>query len=469
MRDVARLDACGQAELLSRGEVRAGELAEAAIRRCERERALGVLVAECFEEGLRAARGLALPGDSPHKQPLHGVPFLMKDVGAAQQGQPYFAGNRALRELGYRAREDSLLGRRFREAGLVTLGVSKAPEFGMQSTTQPLAFGPARNPWDPSRSSGGSSGGACAAVAAGLVPLAHANDGAGSIRIPAAWCGVVGLKPSRGWLGGTARASSSAEFVVARSLRDVAAALDVLGEGVGSAHRAQLARSPGRLRVGFLAEFPGIATQPECAKAAEQTAALLASLGHEVSGEWPQALADEERGLRGLALFPLGYRACLGWLAALLGRAVTREDVEPFLWEFADPEGPTPAADDVRGALEWLARWAGRVASWWDEFDLLVTPTVSELPVPLSDLDPALHGPQELLQRMSPHMAFTAPFNQTGQPALSLPLCWTAQGLPIGVQLVARHGRDDLLLQVAAQLEAARPWAQRVPVGFGAE
>jgi amidase len=400
------------------------------------------------------------------------VPFLMKDVGAAQRGQPYYAGNRALAERQHRARSDSALGRRFREAGLITVGVSKAPEFGMQSTTQPLALGAAHNPWDLTRSPGGSSGGACAAVAAGLVPVAHANDGAGSIRIPAAWCGIVGLKPSRGLICGESRRdSASAEFVVARTLRDVAAALDALavpGAGgspapAGRSFSAQLGADPGRLRVGVLAEFPGIATDPECAKAAEATAALLADLGHDVRCSSPAALCDEELGLRGLALFPLGYRACLDALARLLGRPVEKGDVEPFLWEFADPRGPVPSAPEVRAALGWLADWSRRVSAWWDAYDLLVTPTVVELPVPLDALDPARRSPQELLGRMAPHMAFTAPFNHTGQPAISLPLAWTASGLPVGVQLVARRGRDDLLLRVAAQLEARRPWAHRRP------
>jgi amidase len=468
---LAGLDACEQAERVRRGELTPAELVEAAIARVERvDSELHALVSRCFEAAREAAESPSLPDG-----PFRGVPFLMKDLGATQAGQPHWMGNRALRDAGYRAPHDSYLGARFRRAGLIALGKTNTPEFGLQSTTQPLAFGATHNPWDPRRSAGGSSGGSAAAVAAGLVPIAHANDGAGSIRIPAAWCGVVGLKPSRGrvpidptWIG-----RSFVGFAITRTVRDAAALLDAVhGQEPGDLYRVppparpyaqELREDPGALRVGLLTRAPGAQVHPECVAAAEGAARLLESLGHRVEAEGPPALFEEERGLRTWVLGTLEYRMCLRGLAQLLGRPVRRDDVEPFLWSVAEPEGPVISAEDFMEAAEWQQGWATRVASWWaGGFDLLLTPTVCEPPPPLAEL--ALGDrPFELLDRLGPHMAFTEPFNVTGQPALSLPLAWSADGLPIGVQLVARVGREDLLFRVAAQLEAAAPWRGRRP------
>lgn len=468
---LAELDAWEQAECVRRGELSPAELVEAAILRIERvDPHIHALVTCFFEAAREAARS-----SEPRGGPFGGVPFLMKDLGAMQAGQPYFAGNRALRDRGYRAPHDTYLGARFRRAGLITLGKTNTPEFGLQSTTQPLAFAATRNPWDPQRSSGGSSGGSAAAVAAGLVPIAHANDGAGSIRIPAAWCGVVGLKPSRGrvpvdptWIG-----RGFVGFAITRSVRDAAALLDAVhGNEPGDLYRVppplrpyteELGADPGSLRVGLLTRAHGAAVHPECRAAAEGAARLLEALGHRIEPQGPPALFEEERALRTWVLGTLEYRMCVRGLAQLLGRAVGPDDVEPFLWTLAEPEGPVIRAEDFLEAAEWQQGWATRVASWWaGGFDLLVTPTVCEPPPRLDEL--ALSDrPFELLDRLGPHMAFTEPFNVTGQPALSLPLHWTADGLPVGVQLVARVGREDLLFRVASQLEAACPWRARRP------
>jgi amidase len=469
--DLALADAWEQAERVRRGEVTPTELVEAAIARIERlEPRLHALVTRLYDEARAAARSPALPDG-----PFRGVPFLMKDLGATQAGHPYFAGNRALRDAGHRAAEDTYLGARFRRAGLITLGKTNTPEFGLQSTTQPLAFGPTHNPWDPERSPGGSSGGSAAAVAAGLVPIAHANDGAGSIRIPAAWCGVVGLKPSRGrvpvdptWIG-----RGFVGFALTRSVRDAAALLDAVhGQEPGDLYRVppparpyveELGVGSGSLRVGLLTRMPGADVHPECRDAAEDVARLLESLGHRVEPEGPPALFEEERGLRTWVFGMVEYRLCLRGLAQLLHRPVGPDDVEPFLWAIADPQGPVLSAEDFLEASEWQQGWASRVASWWaGGFDLLLTPTVCEPPPRLAELDLG-ERPFELLDRLAPHMAFTEPFNVTGQPALSLPLATSASGLPLGVQLVARVGREDLLFRVASQLEAARPWSGRRP------
>lgn len=399
----------------------------------------------------------------------------MKDVGARQVGQPYYAGNRALRDADHRARKDTLLGARFRELGLVTIGNSNSPEFGLQSNTWPLAYGPTRNPWNPMRSAGGSSGGACAAVAAGLVPVAHASDGAGSIRIPAAWCGLIGLKPSRDrvhWrYAGHGR--PDIEFVVARSLRDTARFLDALRTPDARRDRpgrffAALSEDAPRLRVGLCTRSPaGGPVHPACVHVVSQTGEALARAGHVVEEAAPPTFHEyEERSLQGAALGFHEYLECLQDLEERLARPIGPEDVEPFLWDLAQLGQHHHAPDDVERASIWLAAWESRTLAWFDEFDLLVTPTVCEPAPPLDSLDPHTHTPLELLETMVPHMAFTEIWNATGQPAISLPLGWSdADALPVGVQLIAGTGRDGLLLSLAARLmsESAAP-GRRPPI-----
>jgi amidase len=457
-----------------RGELSPRELVEAAIRRIERvDPTLGSVAVPRFEEALAEASEPLAQG------PFRGVPFLMKDVGATQAGLPHYCGNRALRDADYRAPHTTYLGARFLKAGLVTLGKSKTPEFGLQSTTQPLAFGPCRNPWNPELSPGGSSGGAAAAVAAGLVPLAHANDGAGSIRIPAAWCGVVGLKPSRGRIAleQTHVGRHFVGFAITRSLRDTAALLDAVhGSESGDLFRLAPPARPFReelggeiagLRVGWLARMPGVAVDAGADRTVQRALSALAELGCTVEDSFPAALHEEEHTLLGLVFGPVEYRLALRSLARMLGRPVREDDIEPYLWKLADPEGPQVLAEDLVEAAEAEQAWAVRVSSWFASgFDLLVTPTLGELPAPLAELDGATHSPEQLLARMAPHMAFTHPFNVTGHPALSLPLGVSPEGLPVGVQLVARLGREDLLLRAGSALEAALPWSERRPALF---
>jgi amidase len=466
--ELARLDAVGHAELVRTRAASPLELVDAAIARIERDDArLNAVPIRCFEEA-RAAAQRELPSG-----PFRGVPFLLKDLGATQAGLPYSAGNRALRNAGYRSPEDNTLGARFRAAGLVVLGRTNTPEFGLQSITQPRAYGPTNNPWDLARTPGGSSGGAAAAVAAGLVPAAHGNDGAGSLRIPAAWCGVMGLKPSRGripierqWISRYA-----AGFVLTRSVRDVAAFLDALhGPEPGDLFRVpppdrrfsrELGRLPGQLRIALVSELPGVRLHPDARAALEHAATLLESLGHRVEAGAPPALAEEERRLQTFVMGPVEYRLCLRALSEMLGRTATREDVEPYLWELAEFSGAPISAEELVRASEWEQGWVARVTAWWAHagFDLLLSPTVCEPPPTTASFAALADQPWELLARMVPHMAFTEPFNTTGQPAISLPLFRNAAGLPLGSQLVARFGREDLLLRVAAQLEGAGAFA----------
>jgi amidase len=474
MTDLAALDATAQAAAVASGEASRGELVAAAIGRLERlDGTLGAMVAPLFEHALSELREVDAAA------PFAGVPFMMKDLGACFARQPYYAGNRALRDIGYKAPAETYLARRFRLAGLVPIATAKTPEFGLQSTTQPLAFGPAHNPWNALRTPGGSSGGSAVAVAAGIVPLAHANDGAGSIRIPAAWCGLIGLKPSRGRIAlePTTIGRTLAGFAVTKSVRDTAALLDAVhGNEPGDLYRLpppvrpfakEVGADPGQLRIGLLTAMPGGTAHPEAVAAAKGAARLLEGLGHAVEPSGPDALFEEERAWQGLVFGPVEYRLCLRELGRMLGRPVVEEDVEPYLWTVADPHGRSVTPEEYLEAAAAQQAWAVRVSSWFASgFDLLVTPTVPEPPPLLDDLDGARLDPYTLLDRMAPHLAFTEPFNVTGHPAMSLPLHWTADGLPMGVQLVARLGREDLLIRVAAQLEAAAPWAGRRPPIF---
>jgi amidase len=452
----AELDATAQAALVRRGEATPRELTIAACERIERaDDVIGAVPVRFFDHALAAAERV-----KPQAR-FAGVPFLMKDVGARQAGQPYYAGNRALRAADHRADRDTVLGARFRELGLVTVGNSNAPEFGLQSNTWPLAHGPTRNPWAPGRAAGGSSGGACAAVAAGLVPVGHASDGAGSIRIPAAWCGLVGLKPSADRVAsrhaGTGR--TEVEFVVARSLRDTAALLDELRPAAERERdpdcfsSALLAPAP-RLRIGLSLRSPsGSRVHRDCARAARAAAAELVVHGHAVEEAEPATLLEyTDRALHGALLGAAEYRGCLADLALRLGRPVTPDDVEPFLWVLAHLDEGTTTPEQLAASRDWNRRWVARTLAWFDDFDVLVTPTVCEPAVSLADLDPHRHEPLELLEKMVPHMAFTEPWNATGQPAISLPLGRSRAGLPVGVQLVAKPGREDWLLALAAQL-----------------
>jgi amidase len=473
--DLAFMDAMAQAELVSSGQASPRELVDAAIGRISKlDGELNAVVTRLFERARAAADG-ELP-----RGPLRGVPFLLKDLGALSRGDPYAAGVKAARAAGYVADHDSVVTERFRAAGLVCLGRTNTPELGLVPTTEGQAYGPCRNPWDTGHSTGGSSGGSAAAVSSGMVPVAHASDGGGSIRIPASECGLVGLKPSRGrvplwpdvaegW-GGLA-----VQLAVSRSVRDTAAMLDVAaGPCPGDLHtppqprrpyREEVGADPGRLRIGLLTAAPDGSTQThsECVAAAEETARLLESLGHTVERRHPEALSDPDISQAFLPCFGTWTALELDWWGQLLGRTLTADDVEPGTWAVAEV-GRGVSGTQFAAALNAVHRYSARVQRWWAEgWDLLVTPTISEPPPPLGEYAAQPDNPFWPVTRSVIEVAYTIPFNMTGQPAISLPLHWTPDGLPVGTQLVAAYGREDLLLRVAAQLERAHPWADRRP------
>ncbi|MBW3649748.1 MAG: amidase [Actinobacteria bacterium] len=465
-----QLDATALAGLVRRGEVSPVELAEVAIERIERlDPVLNAVPIRFFDDARRRAGDASLPDG-----PFRGVPILFKDLGTCEAGWPQYAGNAFLRAGDHRRDADTPLAPRFRAAGFVALGKTSTPEFGAQPTTQPLAFGPTRNPWDVERSTSGSSGGSAAVVAAGMVPLAHASDGYGSIRDPASWCGLVGLKPSRGRLplGGSTN-KVGVEHVLTRSVRDTAAVLDLLAGPLpedlyrapapAGSYAGEVGRPPGRLRVGMLttAGATGLEVDRSCAAAAEDAGHLLEALGHQVSDDHPPGFITDDSVETLLFL-----RAVRTWavnpVRTATGRPFTAEEVEPYTWAVTEP-GRTASADEFIVATEAQQLWSYKVTRWWREHDLLVTPTTGLSPQLLADLQPPAEEPLAVARRFHSIRCFAAPVNVTGQPAVSLPLGQSPEGLPIGVQLIGAPGREDVLIRVASQLEAARPWAGRRP------
>jgi amidase len=472
--EFAALDATTQASLVRTGQVSALELVDAAIARIEHGNAvLNAVVHQRFEQARTESKG-ALPNGV-----FRGVPFLLKDLDGFSAGDPYHAGNSALAEAGYVAPADSYLTLKFRQAGLITLGRTNTPEFGLMPTTEPLAKGPTRNPWNINHSTGGSSGGSAASVAAGFVPMAHAGDGGGSIRIPASSCGLVGLKPTRsrhslGPEAGEAWGGLVARMALTRTVRDCATILQAIqGAMPGDPYTAppplqpypdELLAPGRRLRIGFTTTSgdPSCVTAPECALAVAETARHLELLGHQVEEARPAVWKSADFFESSLSHFMVAYgvwtAAELDRVGAMIGRPLTEADVEPGTWLIAEP-GRSATGLAYLAAIEHFHSGSREMAKFWsvDGFDLLLTPTVPEPPPPLGqfhDANNALAG----LIRSSQIIPFVAPFNITGQPAISLPLHINDVGLPIGVQLVAASYREDLLLRTAAELEQAMPW-----------
>jgi len=473
--DLASLDATAQADLVRRGEATPLELVEAAARRIEKlQPELNALTTNRIDRALDDART-----DELADGPFRGVPCLIKDLACTMAGEPAHEGTRVLKESGNTADVDSNLTRRFKAAGLVVLGRTNTPEFGIMPTTEPASYGPTHNPWDLTRTPGGSSGGSGAAVAAGLVPFAHASDGGGSIRIPAACCGLVGLKTSRGRVsvgpaGGELRYPLGVQFALTRTVRDAAALLDAVagpepGDPVTPATPARAYRelmdvAPPPLRIGVMTTMPGTTDpiHPDCVAATEATAATLESLGHHVEVAHPAAFDEDERISAFIPLWSTKAAYDVRMVSDMVERSLGANDFEPLTWALA-VRGRDVSAVDYELALAAMQVWCRRFMQWWtDGWDLLLTSTLGEPPVELG----VLSTPDEPFRGFARGGTFTPyspAMNQTGQPAISLPLAQNDEGLPIGVHLAADAGRDDLLLQIAAQLEIAQPWSDRRP------
>ena len=490
-----QLDGLAMAALIRTGQLTAADLCAAAIARAEAVNPqINAVVYALYEQAQqRAAAGLPAG-------PFGGVPFLLKDFGAQYTGAPHTSGSRALRN--FVPTEDAELVRRWQAAGLNILGKTNTPEFALMGVTEPVLFGPARNPWNLGRTPGGSSGGAAAAVAAGITPLAGAGDGGGSIRIPAACCGLFGLKPSRGRVPtgpeqGEKWQGAAVEHVVSRSVRDSAAMLDATqGADVGAPYflpgparpyLEEISCPPGRLRIGFSLGHPlGSVLHPECATAVRDAAKLLESLGHEVQ-EVPLPFDGRAVASAFLMLYFGETGASIAALAKVLGRPARSRDVEPTTWLLGLLGRTYSAADFAAARHTWndSARCMGR---FHQTYDLLLTPTLATPPVRIGELQPkpteqlllklvntfGLGGlirrsgiVEKLAEQSLEKTPYTQVANLTGQPAMSVPLHWTADGLPCGVQFIAPLGGEDGLFRLAGQLEQARPWFGRRPALVG--
>ena len=463
--ELALLDATAQAELVRRGEATPVELVEAAIERIERANpAINAVVTPMFDLALEAARG-----DLP-EGPFTGVPFLLKDLTASYAGVRMTGGSAFA--SAFVPGIDSELVKRLKGAGFIVVGKTNTPELGIQPTTEPLLFGPCRNPWDRTRTVGGSSGGSAAAVAAGMVPAAHGGDGGGSIRIPASCCGVFGLKPTRGRnpLGpnfGDIMGGLVVEHALTRSVRDSATILDATaGPAPGDPYVAppparpfpeEVGTPPGRLRIAFSESSAlGGPVRPECREAVHEAAALCEELGHRVVEAAPAV--DAERFMASfMALWAGGCAWGVDGLAIVIGKPPAAEEFEPLTWALYE-RGKGVGAAEYLLALQGLQQLARRIAGFFLEHDVWLTPTLAEPPFELGTLDYPAEEIDAAIYRAFAFTPFTSLFNVTGQPAMSVPLHWSPAGLPIGVQFAARYGDEATLFRLAAQLEEARPW-----------
>jgi len=487
-----KYDGLGLAELVRKKEVKPSELVEEAISRIERlNPQLNAVIYKMYELARRAAGG-DLP-DGPFK----GVPFLMKDILMAYAGVPLTNGSRFFKD--FVPDHDCELVKRFKAAGVIVVGKTNLPEFGLVPITEPELFGPTNNPWDLSRTPGGSSGGSAAAVAARMVPLAHASDGGGSIRIPASCCGVFGLKPTRGRnpIGpdfGEAWRGLHCDHVLARSVRDSAAMLDATaGADVGAPYYAvppvrpfltEGGTDPGKLRIAFTSKpFLGASVHKDCVNGLETTARLCQNLGHEIVEATPQI--DGKAFARAfLTMVCVETRAAIEESEVRLDRKASFKDFEPSTWVLG-LLGRQCRAPEFSRSLNLAQLTARQVGEFFQKYDVLLTPTLAMPPVATGELQPkgiravamkllgslnagglisAVSGIDVLAKHVFGFIPYTPLFNVTGQPAMSVPLYWNDAGLPIGMQFVGRYGDEATLFRLAGQLEKAKPWSERMPV-----
>ncbi len=475
LEEYARCDGLQLATLVRRGEVKVEDLVACALSAIDRlNPAINAVIGRVEPQDV-AAQIAAVPAEAPFR----GVPFLIKDLVLHMAGVRCDMGSRLVNGA-YVPPADSELMARFRRSGVVTLGRTNVPEMGFNASTEPLLHGPTRNPWNTAYSSGGSSGGSAAAVAAGMVPIAHANDGGGSIRIPAAMCGIVGLKPSRGRTPTGPDYSDplhglGIEHIVSRSVRDTAAMLDAVeGPGVGDRYEiprpAQpylqaIATPPGRLRIAYSAgvDSHSAPAEPEVVRALEVVARACAGLGHGVEEGRPAYDADTFH--RANMIYWASF--CASGVAAIaqaLGRTPSLENLETSLMGNYE-HGLALKALDLEWADAIMNQVCRSVAPFFQRHDILLTPITGVTPYKLGFLDANAPGltAQGWYDHLFRHLPYTALFNMTGQPAISLPLGQSAGGLPIGIQVVGRYGDEATVLKLAAQLEQALPWAGRVP------
>jgi amidase len=458
------------AVMVRSGEVSARELVQLSLERIEElNPALNAFV-DVDDTGALAAAGRIAPGD---ERPFAGVPVAIKN-NRPVRGMRLTYGTALMRD--YVPDYDHNVTRRLRDAGFVIVGTTTLPEYGIVPTTEARLFGPTRNPWDLSRTPGGSSGGSAAAVAAGMVPVAHGNDGGGSIRIPAACCGLVGLKPARGRVSAAPELGESlltADGMLTRTVADTAAILDVLaGSEPGDASWAPppavpfaeaAVRPPGALRIlaTTTPPVPEAVVDPLAAEAVADAAALLRDLGHDVEDGDPPWASDDLSQLFG-AVFATHISLSIGYSGAIAGHEPTAEDIEPLSWAIFNMSKALGAVEGLAATVKLQAHMRALIASL-QPYDAVLTPALAERPLPLGTLDTASPEPLAAFSRSALFTPFTPVVNASGQPAISLPLYQGADGLPLAVQLIGRPADEASLLALARQLEEARPWAERLP------
>lgn len=457
------------AALIRSGQIHARELVEVALEQVASHSRLNAFTFVDAEGALAAADAIS-PGDA---RPYAGVPIAIKELNPVA-GQPLTMGSDIFGD--FRPSYDAYVVRRLRDAGFVLVGRTAAPEFGIVPVTEPRRFGPTRNPWNLDRTTGGSSGGAAAAVASGILPVAHGSDGGGSIRIPAACCGLVGLKVSRGRISRGPDLGDdflSTDGVLTRTSADTAHLLDILhGYETGDAtwapppqesFAAMAARPPSKLRIAFTTDSP-LATpvDPVCAQAVRDAAHLLESLGHSVEEVTPEGWHVPELQAQFMVLYAAGISGGVRYGATVTGRQPSADLVEPLTWAFYQMGTSLSAADHEVAKIQ-LEGYARRLIGFFSTYDLLLTPALAQRPVAIGEIDTCSDDPWGAFQKAAVFTPFTPLWNVTGQPAISLPLYLAEDGMPLGVQVVGPPLGEGLLLALAAQVEAAQPWAHRMP------
>ncbi|MFF2732430.1 amidase [Streptomyces sp. NPDC058008] len=469
-----RWDAVATASATAGGEVSVRDVVEAAIARIEKLNGeLNAVIHTRFDEA-RAEVDAGLPDG-----PLRGVPVLVKDLGTEVAGLPATGGSRLFAGTGAVATRDSELVRRYRRAGMVVLGTTNTPELGLNAGTEPTLYGPTRNPWNTGHSPGGSSGGSAAAVSAGLVPVAHASDGGGSIRIPAAACGLFGLKPGRGRVSPAPRPTTlsglvSVHHALTRTVRDSALLLDIAaGPLLGDAYAAPACddtfaacarRDPGPLRIGLITALPdGPAVHADTLRAALDAARVCEELGHRVV-ETVAPYRPDDVGATSAALMGSEVVAQIDARLEQLGRPLRDDDIEPLTRVIYDHSCALTGADISR-ALRRAQEIGWQVGAAFETYDVLLSPTLAQPAPRLGTLD--TRRPETVYEHAAAHSAFTSVYNVTGMPAMSVPFGRDGGGLPLGVQFAAPAGGEGTLLALAAQLEQAAPWDLTAPLGNG--
>jgi len=490
--ELSSMDAIAQADLVRRKEIQSIELVEAAIERIENlNPKLNAVIHEMYDQAREEARSWDSKVDSGKLENtiFCGVPFLLKDLIAEYKGAPFNEGSNAVK--GYISKVDSEIVNRHKKGGLIILGKTNACEFGLLPFTEPVLFGATLNPWNSALTTGGSSGGSAAAVAAGIVPMAHGNDGGGSIRIPASCCGLFGLKPSRGRnplgpLFGDIAGGIVYEHAVTRTVRDSAALLDVTsGPDIGDPYFSPLKERPylkeidldaGKLKIGFLTSVPEgwhdeTKLHPDCESAVRDAAVLCESLGHRVEELDPKRFSDTNIAFVFGRVFNAFTAHVFAYWERELGKEITQDQVEPLTW-MSYQSGSKLTSGKYLQSVEDMHRFARKISHWYHEggYDVLLTPTMRIPPIAIGSYKPTPEDPMRWIGPTNSFVVFTRVQNMTGQPAMSVPLFWNQDNVPIGVQFAGRFGEEGTLFRLAAQLEKARPWAdRRPPIYYGSD